>query len=421
MNLALLLVLPALADPVPGLSPEATAGVPSPALDATTAVQLWSRTGVEGVPTLGGDPALRFAERLGLDVRNEQGWHGSLRGGLRRTGDARLVGDLWRGSLSYTRQDRAVQLGRHVRMDARGFQRLDGISGHMADGGAWAWRAWLGRRWHPEVSAAKSAWVGGTEAQLTPVDSASAPEVRVGLEGRQTPTGFALRSWGRVQVQSVYGRRGSLLVEGDDKARMRASLEGTLPAGRHLDLGGELRWEDLVPSTALDQPRAPLLWLAPDGYGIGTVRLRWSRDGWGVAASGGPSLRRPGSEWIGGGLGRAVVSRRFGASEVAVHGLAAGIGRARLAGGGAAMGLDLTEASLRLQGAVWHLRPLDQAPAWIAEVRALGQADLVRLGRDDDFVIGLAGQGSTGADRQLRPFLRGGLALTGRWARREAR
>jgi len=416
MTLLLLsLLLPGRADPDAGLSPEAAGGVAAPRMHAGTAVQLWSRTAVEGLPDLSGDPALRLSERLGLDVRTDTGWKGSVRGGLRRTGDARWVGDLWRGSLSYTGRDHGVVLGRHVRLDARGFQRLDGISAHLDDGGPVGWRVWLGRRWHPEVVLAQDAWVGGTETRLSAGEGASAPQLRLGFEGRQVGSSFALRTWGQASVRSVYGRRATVMVESDDKARVRASLDGSLPVGRFVDLGAQARWEDLAPSTALDQPRAPLLWLAPEGYGVGSVRLAWSRGGWGVVASGGPTVR-PGPELLGGGLGRASVSRRLGAGEVALFGLAAGIGRTRLAGGGLGVDLGGQQASLRVQGAGWHLRPLDQDPGFIAEVRGIGRADVVRLGGANGLVLGLAGQVSTGADRQLQPFVRGGVAVTGRWS-----
>ena len=437
--IALLTSLIALADPSPGLSPEAVGGVPGVSLDTPVGVSVFTRTGVEGLPTLSGDPGVRFAERLGLDVRGEDGWRASVRGGIRLAmdagdqppGSAPWTGDLWRASLSWTGHDRALSVGRQVRLDARGFQRLDGISGRLLGDGPIAWQGWLGRRWHPEVARPRNAWVGGVEATVD-LGERSRPELVVGFEGREAlddtaSSSLDARAWGQLRVRSVYGRRASLLVEGNRAGNLRARLDGSTAVGRRVDLGAEARWEDLPPSTAFDQPRAPLTWLAPDGYGTGTVRIRWTKGGWAVLADGGPSVRHPGKdggEVIGGGLAQLTLARSFGLGELAVYGMSAGIGRARLSGGGLGVDLGDAAASVRVQGAAWHLRPLDQDPAMIAEVRGIGHADVARLGADlnggGGLVLGLSGQVAAGSDRQLKPFVRAGLAITGRWSQAEA-
>ena len=379
-------------------------------------VQAWSTTAVEARPALSGKTLGRFAERLGLNASLGHGWRVGLIGGFRGPSlpDSPVELDVWRGVVEQTTDNRRFTLGRMVHTDSRGGQRLDGLALDLNDGSAVRWSLWGGRRWHPEVEPTLDFLVAGGQLMF---GSSRSAQLAVGVEGRDELSEFTPRAWVAGDLRDVVGNRVSVLGELSGERRWRGSLDGTLVVGRYLDIGAQTRWEGLPPSTALDEPRSPMLWLAPDGYGIATASARWSQRRWSWTASGGSVLRRDAEAWVSGGKGGVAIAWQPNSkASVQAFGSAAGIDRGYVAGGGVGVGLEGSGHLLDGTAALWSLRPIDGDRTQIAEGRlsALGKiVDRVRGNVRGQVFLGA--RGSAGRDRQLRPFAYGGGQLTVRF------
>jgi len=383
--------------------------------------QAWSTTAFEVRPDLTGQNLDRYAERLGVHVPFGNGWRIGLIGGFRSVSmpEAPLELDVWRGALEHRTESHRIMLGRIVRDDPRGLLRLDGISLDLQDDGFVQWQFWGGRRWHPEVADTLDFLVAGAELRF---GNGPRSQVSVGVEGRSELGEFVQRVWAAGELRDIVGHRLKVLVEAQsrlEETEWRGTLDGTLVAGRYLDLGAEVRWEGVPPATALDDPRSPILWLAPDGYGIAAASARWTRGKWSWMASGGPVVRRDANleAWATGGRGRAaIVWQATRELRLQAFGTAAGIDQAALAGGGAGIGIEDGGSMLDATAALWSIRPIDGAAAAIAEGRltALGRViDQVRGRLRSQIFVGA--RASAGADRQLQPFFYGGAQLTVRF------
>jgi hypothetical protein len=401
----------------------ASAAEPAMSSSETTALRTWSTTAVEALPDLSGDTRFRLAERFGVAADLGSGWRLNGVGGFRLRAQPHELRatDIWRASVEHRGDNHRLSVGRFVRVDPRGVQRLDGIAGELDDGGTTRWGAWLGRRWHPEAPTTTDAWVGGTEVRLRGRTS----DASVGAEARAVDGELEPRIWIGGSTRSIRGDRASVLVEAGADNEMRAALEGQTVAGRWLDVGLGVRWEGLAPASALDDPRSPIEWLAPKGYGIAEATARWRRGDLTATCAGGTTLR-PGltsagePDWSsavqGGGQGRAALGYRLDErTDVAVFASSAGLGVSWLAGGGAAFTRIDDGWDVVADAAVWRIAPLDRAPGVIAELRTAGRVDVMDLERSDSrHVIAVGAQLAAGRDRQLSPYLRGGVELTAR-------
>lgn len=388
----------------------------------TTALRTWSTTAVEAQPDLAGDPRFRFAERFGIVAHLGGGWKLNGIGGFRLRAEPheQRATDVWRASIEHRGENHSVTVGRFVRVDPRGVQRIDGIGGVLDDGGTTRWAAWLGRRWHPEALDSTNAWVGGTEVRL----HGRMESLSLGAEARSVDGDLEPRTWIAAEARSVRGGRASLLVEMGNAQEFRGALEGSTVAGKWLDLGMNARWEGLAPAAALDDPRSPIEWLAPAGYGITEGTARWRQGDLTATCAAGATVRpgqkayadSPSTALQGGGQGRAALGYKLDdKTDVAGFLASAGLGASWLAGGGAALTRAEERWDLFADAALWRIVPLDRSPGLIAEVRATGRVDVMDLERADSrHVIAVAGQLAAGRNRQLSPYVRAGLELTAR-------
>lgn len=387
----------------------------SPALD----VGVWSTTAVEGRPALSsGDPRFRIAERMGLRAELPQGWTLGAVGGLRLRSqpyEASPTGDLWRAALEHRGEGHHLQLGRFVRSDARGLLRIDGAGGRVDVSPGVTLSGWGGRRWHPDSAQVRTAWIGGGELRVFRGTGRYGPAVAGGAEARAEEGALRSRVWGVIETAGIRGDRARLLVEAGSKGRQRVAATANLVAGSTLDVGGEVRWEGLPPATALDDVRSPMEWLSPDGYGVASARVSWRSGELTAVASGGPTVR-PGEAWLGGGQGRGAVGWSLD-DRTAISAFVAGYGisHSHVLGGGGSVERREAAWDARADAAAWRLVPLDGDAALITELRLLGQVDLFDLEEGAARRrLALGGTFSVGTDRQLAPFVRGGLQLTAR-------
>lgn len=385
------------------LAPLAIAGDP--------VTEVWSTTAVEVRPNLDGEPLERVAERLGFDVPFGDGWRVGFAGGIRSLslpGEGAQL-DLWRGLIEHRTANHRITLGRMIRQDPRGLQRLDGVGITIRDDTPVRWGFWGGRRWHPEVTSTFDFLVAGAELR---VGRATHHQLSVGVEGRQELGETHPRSWIAGELRDVVGHRLSLLVESGAERRFRGAVNATWVAGRTVDVGLDVRWEGLPPATALDQPRSPLLWLAPEGYGVAALSVRWVKGRWSARAAGGPVARRD-APWAAGGRGQASLAWQSPHTRVHLFGTAAGIDDAVVAGGGGGVALEGTPGLVDATIAGWSLRPIDGDRSPITEARLIFLARLMdRVRGNLRTQVLLGGRGSVGVDRQLAPFTIGGAQLT---------
>src|SRR5690606_2045610 len=118
-----------------------------------------------------------------------------------------------------------------------------------------------------------------------------------------------------------------------------ASLRGNAPIGRYVDLGAEVKWEDLRPDAWPEEVRAPITWLALDGYGMATLTARWAKGPWALTASGGPSFAPRADTVSLGGIGRGGISWHAPRSvKVGLFGTGAAVDGSWIGGGGAELG-----------------------------------------------------------------------------------
>ncbi len=383
-------------------------------------LQLWSNTAVQVLPDLYGVSGVRAIERLGVDATFEDGWSVAADGALRvlRSPYEPLEVDLYRLAATHRGDAHRFTIGRHVRLDARGFERLDGVSIDIVRPSAINASLWGGRLWHPVTWHSGTTMVLGTQVTFNPlVDGAPSKltQFAAGYELRAYDEGHAHRMHLAASTRTPTGMSGFAFIEVEPRARegLRASLRGNAPLGRTVDVGLELKWEDLRPDAWPQEVRAPITWLAPDGYGMGTFSARWASGPWALSASGGPSLAPRGGDLSVGALGRGGLSWRA-PRNVTVGAFATGVAidGSWVGGGGGELGWHspylIADADLglyRFQGIdgaardVWEGRVEGRVPVWEKERNGLSQTVTVGV------------NGAVGADRQLASWVRGGVSL----------
>ncbi len=389
------------------------------------AVNATSETTFQVRPNLfTGTPWGGFGERLGLDATLPKGFSLSAGGGLRfRVPDPgeTITGDLWRLSFSHTGQIHRVDVGRIARLDARGFQRLDGAAAEIKPSGPASVSVWAGRLWTPAHWAPDTTVVAGVQGHYRPmVDgmTSKAVQVTAGWEGRYTPkAAFRNRLMGAFSFYGPRNARLNALLEGetgsDKRVPVRAEVHGGGPVGHHVDLRGDLAWQGLDHPSSPDGAITPFDWLTQDGYGIASVGLVWAHGPFSVDAVGGPTLQvdhlyTP----VPGGHGRVAFGARIQHASFGVFANGASIGGSWMAGGGAEVGGHWERYDFVLDSAVDRMTPLDGSARWLGEARARGSVELLDITTGElENTIGLALEAATGTDRMLSPWVRGGLAI----------
>lgn len=405
-------------------APVALASEPGP-----EELRAWSATGVELQPDQYGDTGVRALERLGVDVTFEDGWQILADGGLRvrRSPYEPLEFDLYRLAATQRGSNYTLALGRHVRLDARGYQRIDGVSVEVRTPTPVTASLWAGRLWHPATWEGGTTMVTGGQIHLNPlVDGVPSKLTRfsLGYEARAHDTGFLNRLFFAAAAGTPRGVRGLAFFEIQPRAEdidIRVNLHGNAPLGRTVDLGVDLRWEDERPDAWPEGVRTALDWLAPDGYGLASVELRWFGGPFALSVRGGPSLNprkhvEEGEEEYElslGGIGRGGLTWTDGdAVTFGLFGGGAGVDGSWYGGGGAEVTWDTdflwANADIGLyafqgiDGArtpIWEARIRGKVPIWHAEDNGLSRS----------LAIGL--EGATGIDRQLVGWVRGGVSL----------
>src|SRR5690606_10786185 len=140
-----------------------------------------------------------------------------------------------------------LTLGRHVRLDVRGFERLDGVSIDIDTDTAIRGSVWGGRLWHPVTWETGTTMVLGGQVSLSPLVDGSPSKLTsfvTGYELRAHDEGYAHRLHLAASSRTPTGLRGFAFIEVEPMARegLRASLRGNAPIGRYVDLGAEVKW-----------------------------------------------------------------------------------------------------------------------------------------------------------------------------------
>lgn len=405
----------------------------STALGAPAAhdLSLWSRTGLQQVPSYTGDAQLRAGQELGLVLPIGQQFSLTALGRARMTAAAGTVDalDLQRLALSWDSGPVSLRLGRMTRLDSRGFQHLDGVSVDALVGRPLSVSAWGGRLWDPETWDTGTTTVAGGELRLRPADARTS-QLALGYQLSQAEGLLGHRLHGRGGLWGARGETATALVElglpgeGQDLG-MRAGLNGQLPVSNELRLGADLRWEDLPLAGQAASLRSPLDWLAPDGYAIGSAELQWRAHGLSARLSGGPSVR-PGEDQAAGGLGHASlawVQRRE--LELGAFSSTAAIGGSWIAGGGVHGSWTRERLRVETSTGLYQFQPLDgdAGALWESRLRVEGRVERRPVGGELTRHASLCADLAAGTDHLLAPWFRAGLSLhaqlgQGDWGRR---
>lgn len=364
--------------------------------------QLWSTTAVEGRPDLRGRTALRAEQQLSMAAGLGEGWTMVAQGSVRDPSaeDAPLKGDLLRLHVQHDAGIWHIDSGRFARLDLRGAQHLDGAAVEV-DLGDWRVSSWAGRRWAPEVWRVDTTLVGGAgaEARVAPGTDAG-----VGVESRWATGGTQLRSFVALCRR---GSRGAQAIASVEHAALhaageRAELAGDLPL-QYTSIGASVRWENLPEDLLPVGVSTPMQWLAPEGYGVVSLRSTTPLGPLSLDIRGGPAVFREGPM---GGQGRAWLSAtgRTGlhSAVVAVGGIT---GDAGLLGGVVEGGVQRGTGSIVADVGVFSLRPSIGPAAQVWEARVRGTLPTALSAAHLKLEL------ATGVDRVLAPFVRGGLAL----------
>ena len=386
---------------------------------------LWSAHAATGEVTLGGEllpdsfGTSRARASLGLSVAESyRAWQVALSGTVRGAGDLDPVAELERAQLEGTVGHLYVGLGRQVKMDLRGNERLDGAT-VSSDGGTWSGALWGGRLWFPEaLTVTDGTWVGGGEARVR----LSQPVLRarvsggLGAELRVTDGAFGGRVHAGAEARGVAGGGVRAVAEVDPaENRWRAQARVGAPLTRTLDIGATGRWEDLPAATIPDAAAPPSTWLSDAGYAVAAASLRVRDAGRSVAVEAGPVFS-PGED--AGAAGRLDAAATAGATTGRVFGTGAWTGANGYVGGG--LGIDQGAAHLGggVEGGVYRVRHLDERDSWAGEARAHASGSIGAMERAG---LALEVEVAGGADRLLSPWVRGGVLLTGRMDTRRER
>jgi len=379
----------------------------------------WSNTSLELRPDAYGNLVYGGFEHLQLDLALDPRVRVTMDGGLRLVPSPHdsPTFDIGRLSVAHNGRDHILTVGRFVRSDPRGRERVDGVSFDLDRGGLWYGSAWAGRLWHPETWKVGNTVVGGFQGHIR-------PPVGDGRYSRTTELIFGWEARGdqsftqRLHVAATaWGPRGASamafaelrLAEGGPE--WRATMHGYFPVGRTLDLGGDLRWEGTPPTSAPEAERFPIHWLAPEGYGVTSLMARWQSGSWATSARLGATLRPDDGEAVLGGVGRWGLRHSTRTRWVGGYALVAGFPNSWVAGGGAE---GAWSGPIVVHGDVgaYRFQPLDGADDTIWEARVRGTLPVYHLGTSEmtrhfGVSLGLA----AGYSRRLQPWVRGGISL----------
>lgn len=387
---------------------------------------LLSAHAATGEVTLGGEllpdsfGTSRARGSLGLSVGESYGaWQIGLSGTIRGAADNDPVGALERAELDGALGRMDIGLGRLVRMDLRGNERLDGATVGGGNG-TWSGSLWGGRLWFPEaLTITDGTWVGGGEGRVRLAQPILDARVSAGLgaELRVTDGAFGGRIHAGADARGVLGGGMRAVAEVDPgENRWRAQARIGAPLTRALDIGASWRWEDLPPATIPDAAAPPASWLSDGGYGVaaGSVRLRTA--GRSVAVEAGPVIGA--ADGIG-AIGRVDAGATSGATTGSVFGTGAWTGENGYVGGGLGIAEGAEHLGGGVEGGVYRVRHLDERDSWAGEARAHARGSIGAMERAG---LALEVEVAGGADRLLSPWVRGGVLLTGRMdSRRERR
>lgn len=434
---------------------------PSPAWFLTIAA-LSPAHAASGEVSLGGDllpdslGQTRNRGSLGLSFGETWGaWQVDLSGTIRSASEVDpvgvdIVGAVERMELAGAWGQTNLVLGRVVRMDLRGNERIDGV--HVGtESGGWSTNLWGGRLWFPEsllpgpgysqitgtsgedagVSSGDhtaTTWVGGGEARLRLAKPVLDARVSAGLGAELRVTDGSLGGRLHIGADAKGARGGGLrgVAEVDPTAnRWRAQAHAGAPVTRLVDLGATWRWEDLPAATIPDAAQPPSSWLSDAGYGVATAEVRLREAGHSVVLAAGPvigvgtdpdKLDPDGSGSGGSGpdglgaLGRLDAAAHVGDTTGHLFGTGAWTGENGYVGGGVGAEQSVGRVQAGVEGGLYRVRHLDDRDTWAGEARLHGGGVLIRQGRSG---VSLEAELAAGADRLLSPWVRGGLLLTG--------
>ena len=377
-------------------------------------------------PDLVGERDIRARQSLGLSTPVGDHWSFDLSGALRHGSvhDADL--DLHALHLQGEGERLRLELGRQVLVDPRGLRHLDGLRLERS-AGLVVPALWLGRLWAPEApfkdprqaedDAALGTLVGGASVDLHAPGPDGEPSgragLRLGFEEQLEASEARSHVFGAAELNGPRGGRGTLDAEAVPGEGQRLGLRAIGPVGRVLTLGPELRYEALGVSTVSTTRRDAMDWLGGDGYGVGSLLIAGHQGEWTASVQGGPVYRPDRSA---GATGNANLhyqaSPTFG---LGLFGLSAYVEGSAVTGGG--LQAATSPEGLRVSGDVglYRFTPLTGAVASVGEARLRASAPLLRRTQGARETAGLRFQAelASGADRNLQPWMRGGVALSG--------
>lgn len=399
----------------------------APAQAGPTAHELsaFAEAGVQALPDVYGESHLRAIQHLGAEVPVSDNLQISAMGAWREGPTYGNTGDLYRLALRYQADHFTLTAGRLVRLDARGWLRIDGIAFDGQRDRTLTWSAWAGQLWHPDTFEYGHTVVGGVEAHIDPKGMAGKKldlgyEAQLGdepLTHRLHASASAVGPKGGRALAHVEAGLPCLLVDGSGRTGVRAVVSGSTPVGSSLDLGADVRWEGLAPAWQPEGIRTPMDWLAPEGYATAGLRADYSSGKMRAVVVGGPTLRPVTDDLQKGGRARLSVAYQPSHTvQVGVFGTAATMATSGFGGGGVEAGYAAEAMRVDASAGIYQLQPLDgdAMPVW--EARVHGEAPVFHKPAGDKLAkeLGLAFELAAGTDRQLAPWARAGVAIHGR-------
>ena len=380
--------------------------------------RLWSWTAVEGVPNHLAESQLRAQEQVAAEIAPTRtlSFYGVGSVGKSAAGDGADTGELQRLLLVWRRPDVVLEVGRLARWDVRGREHIDGFNATISRTGPLTFDVWGGQLWHPETWDT-GAWmddgtlVGGAEVTVAPVAGFHA---LAGAEARYAGEDPIVRGHAAMSAWGARGERALAVVEVQPDEGFRATVDGDMPVRRRVDVEVGARWEGLEPATlpiAIDSPQA---WLGGEGYGTGTIGVRYKDGPVYARVIGGPNIH-PELEEGKGGNGRLELGYRTTSGwELGLTGVGAGMGSSWIAGGAVGGGGGTDRFEVHADAGLFRYMPLSGGLSQIAEGRLRGEYPIVDSGtlRNTHRLV-LVGELAAGTDRVLERWLRGGVALHG--------
>ncbi len=385
-------------------------------------------TSVEGLPDSSGDSWARIRHGLALRadltsrislIASGQLYYAASGAGTEPWDESTIQ----RLSFGFTGRALSVRVGRFVHVGSLGLTRVDGFQLDLHPDGPLGGHVWAGRVGHPEEISPGGDLGAGAQIRLVP----GALGLAAGYDLRKTPVDLVHR----VHVSSTLRARGASLfavVElglGPDIG-LGANAHAAIPLGTRaqLRLGG--RYYGLPPVSVPWSGQSVIEAIRPTDYGVGEVAIELRpRNQLRIRLEGGPTLGQkatgyevvaedsdtpPGVETeLGvGATARASLDWR----GLGLYGTGTAVGGAWYAGGGAGAHTDIGPLALRGEAGLFRFRGLDGVQATVGEARFQGGITLPSKPTWGEF--GLVFRAAVGADRQLSPWWRAGVALQGR-------